>query len=55
MYEAAATNGLSLPSASILYLDVPRGHIHKGARAGARTTAEITAACQTIAAIWDTI
>lgn len=55
MYAAAATNGLGLPSRSILYLDVPRGCTHKGARAGARTNAEITAACQTLADIWNTI
>lgn len=55
MFEASHQDGQGLPSSGILYLDVPRGIVHKGARAGARMRGNIDAACQNIAAIWNTI
>jgi len=55
MYEAANRNGHAYGSACVLLFDVPRGHIHRGARAGARTRADVDAACRTITAIWNTI
>ena len=55
MFEAAQGHIPKLTSSSILYLDVRRGAEHRGARAGARTWREIEAACETIAALWDTI
>ncbi len=53
LFEAARQEGHELSSSSILFLDVPRGKIHKGARMGARMTGNIEAACQNISAIWD--
>lgn len=55
MFEAARADGLVLPSAQVLYVDVPRGVRHKAARLGARMHNNIEAACQNIAAIWPTI
>ena len=55
MYQSATHNGAAFPSSAILYYDVPRGAVHKGARAGARMSAEIGAACQTIEDIWQAI
>lgn len=55
MYEAAAQNGLGLQAASVLYMDVPRHKVHRGARMGARLTRDIEAACETISAVWDTL
>jgi hypothetical protein len=55
LFEAACNNGISLPSASVIFLDVPRGRSHKGARVGARMKKDIEASCMTIAAIWDGI
>ncbi len=55
MFEAQATLGMGLPSAAVLYLDVPRGQTHKGARAGSRMRTEIEAACKNISALWDGI
>ena len=53
MFEAVIQHGLDLPASSVLYMDVPRHKIHKGARMGARLTRDIEAACQNITAIWD--
>jgi hypothetical protein len=55
MYEAASIAELGLKSADVLYFDVRRGEVHKGARVGARLKSEIQAACQNISAIWDQI
>lgn len=55
MFEAAEQHGLDLPPASVLYIDVPRHRIHRGARMGARLARDIEAACQTIAAVWETL
>jgi hypothetical protein len=55
MYEAARGHIPHLTNRSILFLDVPRGNEHHGARAGARTLGEIEAACQNIQGIWPTI
>jgi hypothetical protein len=52
LFEAARGAVDSLTSSSALYFDVARGLEHRGARAGARTLAEMEAACETIAAIW---
>lgn len=55
MFEAARAAGLNLPSASVLYIDVARGNIYKGARLGAYMRNDIHAACDTIADIWSRI
>jgi hypothetical protein len=55
MYEAALKNNHPLLSGGVLYMDVTRGTVHKGARAGSRIKAEIEAACQNIAALWPLI
>jgi len=55
MFEAVSNSGLNLPSRNVLYIDVPRGTSHKGARVGARMRKEIEAACENIKAIWDSI
>lgn len=55
MFEGARENGHQLPESCILYLDVPRGALHKGARAGARMKSEIKAACQNIGSLWERI
>jgi hypothetical protein len=52
MFEAALRDGMKLASPQILYVDVPRGMRHKGARLGALTKKNIEAACSNIAAIW---
>ncbi len=52
-FEATTRAGLGLPSAGVLFVDVPRGATHKGARAGARMLKTIEDACQTYSAIWD--
>lgn len=55
LYEGAKSAGQDLKSSCVLYADVPRGRLHKGARAGSRTLRNIEATCQTIADIWDRI
>ncbi len=55
MFEAAEQANLGLPSASVLYLDVPRGVAHKGARLGSRMRRDIESVCLSISAIWDTL
>jgi hypothetical protein len=55
MFEAAVGVVPNLSAASIGYVDVPRGKVHRGARAGARRRSDIEAACQAIQAIWPTI
>jgi hypothetical protein len=55
MYEASKGKLQSLSNASVLYLDVPRGIEHRGARAGARTLRDLEAACETITNVWDSI
>jgi hypothetical protein len=55
LLEAAHADGLSLPSSNVLYYDVPRGRIHKGARMGSRMSHNIDAVCKNISAIWDSI
>lgn len=55
MFEAATLADLKLPSASILYFDVPRGKVYKGARMGARMAKDIESTCMNISAIWDSI
>ncbi len=56
LYEAARRGRVpDLSSSSVLYLDVPRGVEHRGARAGSRTLRDIEAACETISEIWDSI
>ena len=55
MLEAALADGMTLASSQVLYVDVPRGINHKGARLGAQMRKNIEASCQNIAAIWNTI
>lgn len=55
MFEASQEVGLVLPSSAVLYYDVPRGAIHKGARLSARMSQEISDACINIEAIWETL
>lgn len=55
MFEAQLSEGMDLLSSGVLLYDVPRGHIYRGARVGARMRSEIEAACSNIAAIWDGI
>jgi hypothetical protein len=55
MFQAAEDSGHGLPSSSVLYVDVPRNKIHKGARAGARMARDLEATCQMISAVWQSI
>ncbi|MGO9411156.1 MAG: hypothetical protein ACLQCB_10440 [Spirochaetia bacterium] len=55
MFQAAEDSGLGLPSSSVLYVDVPRNKIHKGARTGARMARDLEATCQMISAVWQSI
>jgi hypothetical protein len=55
MYEASAGYVENLNGASILYMHVARGTEHRGAKSGARTTRDVEAACETIAAVWESI
>jgi hypothetical protein len=55
MYEAAEAAGMGLTASGVLYLDVERGDVHRGARAGSRMRSNIEAACENISAIWDSI
>lgn len=55
LFEAQSAAGMGLSSSSVLYFDVQRGKVHKGARAGAHTLREVEAACKNIAALWDSI
>ncbi|MEJ2254308.1 MAG: hypothetical protein P8Y75_08075 [Nitrospirota bacterium] len=55
MLEAVLRDRLDIASSGVLYFDVPRGRIHKGARIGSRMTNDIDAACKNISAIWDNI
>lgn len=55
LFEAQSQTGMGLRSSSVLYYDVLRGKIYKGARMGSRIRREIEAACKNIAAMWDGI
>jgi hypothetical protein len=55
MFEAALSEGMNLSSSQVLYVDVPRGVRHKGARLGALTRKNIEASCSNIAAIWSSL
>ncbi len=55
MFQASQDAGLGFPSSSILYIDVPRNKVHKGARAGARIRNDLEATCKNISALWPTI
>lgn len=55
MFEAAEQAGMNFTASSVLYVDVPRGVQHKGARLGSRRKGDIEATCQIIDAIWDDI
>ena len=46
---------MGLTSASVLYLDVPRGAEYRGARVRSRLENEMQAACENIVAIWNGI
>jgi hypothetical protein len=53
MFEASQQGNLGLPASCVLYLDVPRGREHRGARLGSRMRSEIESTCLSISAIWD--
>jgi hypothetical protein len=55
LFEALGHAALTIPASSVLFLDVERGRVHKGARVGARMRRDVEATCQTISAIWDKI
>jgi hypothetical protein len=55
MYEAATRQIPTLTASCVTLLTVSDGSERGGARAGARTTREIEAACQNIRALWDGI
>lgn len=52
MFEAAKRAGYNFKSSSVLFYDVARGNIFKGARVGSRMKKDIEAACKNIASIW---
>ena len=54
LLQAADAMGLGLESADVLCYDCRSGAIYRG-RAGSRLNADIEAACQTIALVWDEI
>ncbi len=53
MFEATSQASLGLLSSHVLYVDAPRGVIHKGARVGSRMRRDIEAACLSISSIWE--
>jgi len=55
MYEAAVAAGLRVAPRDVIYLDISRGILHRGARARARLRRDIDAACENIAAMWEGI
>jgi hypothetical protein len=55
LYEAALRAWHRIATSTALYVDVPRGKMYKGARAGSRTMRNIEASCQTLSDIWDSI
>ena len=55
MFEAAKGEIDDCTSTSVLYLDVPRGREHRGARANARTLRDIEATCENISVLWESI
>lgn len=55
MFEAGERASLQLASSDVLYLDVPRGMQHRGARLGSRLRRNIEASCMTLSAIWDDV
>ncbi len=55
MFEGARAADLNLPSSSVIFVDVSRGEVYKGARLGAYMRNDIHAACDTIADIWQKI
>lgn len=55
MFEAAVQAEVPVRPSDVLFVDVPRGLRHKGARMGSRVRTEIEAACANIAAVWPSI
>lgn len=55
MYEAQSGARMGLGSSAVLYFDIPRGKVYKGARVGSRMQSELTAACENLSAIWQGI
>ena len=53
MFEAMTESGRGIKASNVLYVDVPRKRVIKGARMGARMSGEIRAACENVEAIWD--
>lgn len=55
MYQTACDAGLNMKSASVLFFDVPRGKVFRGATARSRMMRDIEATCQNISAVWPSI
>jgi hypothetical protein len=55
MFDAAAQSGHKVTPGCVLYLDVPRGMEHRGARQGSRMKGEVEAACKNIVSMWPSI
>ncbi len=55
LFEAAGQEGLGLKAGDVIFCDVPRGKMYKGAKMGSRMATNIKAACENISAIWETI
>ncbi len=55
LHQAQMLAKMGLSSSSVLFCDIPRGEVHKGARVGSRRLQNIQAACQNIMAIYDGI
>jgi hypothetical protein len=55
LFQAAVDAGFHVSAKNIEFVDVPRGLIRTGARAGARLQRDIEAACQTISDVWDSL
>jgi hypothetical protein len=55
MFEAALARAPGTNAGDVLYMDVPRGKLFRGARLGARLARDIESTCKNIEAIWPTI
>ena len=55
IFEASASAGMKIVAKHCAYLHVETGKEYGGARMGARLAKDIEAACQNLAAIWDSL
>lgn len=55
LFEAARTVNLPISPQHVIYLDVARGTLHKGAKTRTRLKREIEDSCRNIEAVWPTI